>query len=71
MMRLLRPQPKLDVRVPDIATERHTIQRGTINDPFDQEGRVYLNTAHTAYLYVGADDELYYVAPASAAVKIS
>ena len=70
MTRMMKADPA-DVPYPeDIRTDRRTIQRGSTNDPLDQDGILYLNAAKTAYLYLDGYD-LYFQPPDSSPVKIN
>lgn len=62
MSRLLRPRPKDLPYLEEVRADKHTFQKGSLNDPAQQSGRLYLNKAHTAYLYLNGDD-LYFQAP--------
>ena len=52
MVRLMRPNPKDAPYIEDVRADKHTIQRGALNDPAQQEGRLYLNASRTSYLYL-------------------
>jgi len=52
MTRLMRPNPKDAPFLEEIRGDKHTLQRGSVNDPITQNGRLYLNAAHTAYIYL-------------------
>jgi|WetSurMetagenome_2_1015567.scaffolds.fasta_scaffold355283_2 hypothetical protein len=70
MSRLMRPDPVPAPYLEDIRVDRRTLQRGTLNDAKDQDGRTYLNADRTSYVYV-ENNALWFVAPGCAAVKVS
>jgi hypothetical protein len=52
MVRIMRPNVKDAPYIENIRADKRTIQRGSLNDPVQQEGRLYFNADHTAYLYL-------------------
>jgi hypothetical protein len=69
-MRLMKPNPVPAPYLEDIRVDARTLQPGTLDSLRDAQGHLYLNAARTAYLY-SEDNDLWFVAPGSAAVKVS
>ena len=71
MTRRFLPAVKDAPYLEDVRADRHTFQKGSINDPALQSGTLYLNAAHTAYLYLDDLDDLYYQGPDAMPVKLN
>lgn len=71
MSRHFRPRPKDAPYLDEVRVDKHTFQKGSINDPVQQDGVLYLNQSHTSYLYLDELGDLYFQGPDVTATKIN